>query len=224
MLGHGSETVCINKDRSGLSRFQEIYVGANVFNFGKGAFWIFSKSFRFTNKTATALCWGTVAKHYCGNRDRTSLSRFQEIYVGANVLNFGKGAFWIFSKSVKFTSKTATALCWGTVAKHFAVIETERALVVFKKFYVGANVLNFGKGAFWIFSNSFRFTRKTATALCWGTASKQFAVSETDRALVVFKKFMLVPMWSILDKKHFEFFLSLLGFPAKLLLRYVGAR
>ena len=44
-------------------------------------------------KTATALCWGTVAKHYCGNRDRTSLSRFQEIYVGVNVLNFGKGAF-----------------------------------------------------------------------------------------------------------------------------------
>ena len=86
-----------------------------------------------------------------GNRDRSSLSRFQEIYVGANVLNFGKGAFWIFSKSFRFSSKTATALCWGTVAKQFALIKTDRALVVFKKFMFGANVFNFGKGAFWIF-------------------------------------------------------------------------
>ena len=112
---------------------------------------------------------GNGSETLCGNRDRTSLSRFQEIYVGVNVLNFGKEAFWIFSKSFRFSNKTATALCWGTVAKQFAIIET-------------------------------------------------------DRALVVFTKFMLVPMCSILEKELFEFFLSLLGFPAKLLLRYVGAR
>ena len=86
-------------------------------------------------------------------------------------------------------------------------------------------MLNFGKGAFGIFLKSFRFSSKTATALCWGTASKQSAVSETDRALVVFKKFMLVPPCSTLEKELFEFFLSLLGLPAtELLLRYVGAR
>ena len=65
MLGHGSETVCGNRDRSSLSRFQEIYVGANVLDFEKGVFFlnffsksfrIFSKSFRFSSKTATALC------------------------------------------------------------------------------------------------------------------------------------------------------------------------
>ena len=62
-----------------------------------------------------------------------------------------------FSKSFRFTSKTATALCWGTVSKQFAVSETDRktALVVLQErpiyvqeIYVGANVLNFGKGAF----------------------------------------------------------------------------
>ena len=96
MLGHGSETVRGNRDRSSLSRFQEIYVGANVLNFGKGAFWIFSKSFRFSSKTATALCWGTVAKQFALIKTDRDLGRFQEIYVGANVFNFGKGAFLNF--------------------------------------------------------------------------------------------------------------------------------
>ena len=42
-----------------------------------------------------------------------------------------------------------------------------------------------------------------------GNGSETFAVKETDRVLVVFKKFMLVPMCSILEKELFEFFLSL---------------
>ena len=136
-----------------------------------------------------------------------------------------KKHFEFFSKSFRFTSKIATALCWGTVAKHFAVIETERALSRFQEIYVGVNVLNFGKEAFWIFSKSFRFTSKICYFVMLGyMVAKQIAVKETERALVVFKKFMLVPMWSILEKEHFEFFRSLLGFTAKLLLRYVGAR
>ena len=112
----------------------------------------------------------------------------------------------------------------GHVAKQFAVIETDHALVVFKKFMLVPMCSILEKELFEFFSKSFRFTSKIATALCWGTVAKHFAVIETDRALVVFKKFMLVPMCSILEKELFEFFLSLLGLPAKLLLRYVGAR
>ena len=55
----------------------------------KELFEFFSKSFRFTSKTATALCWGTEKELFAVKRDRSCLSRFQEIYVGANVLNFG---------------------------------------------------------------------------------------------------------------------------------------
>ena len=62
------------------------------------------------------------------------------------------------------------------------------------------------------FSKSFRFSSKTATALRWGTVAKQFALIKTDRALVVFKKFMLVPMCSNLEKELFEFFFSHLGY------------
>ena len=41
MLGNGSETLCGNRDRTSLSRFQENFVGVKVLNFGKGAFWNF---------------------------------------------------------------------------------------------------------------------------------------------------------------------------------------
>ena len=90
------------------------------------------------------------------------------------------------------------------VAKQFALIKTDRALVVFKKFMLVPMCSTLEKELL-NFSKSFRLTSKTASALCWGTVAKHFAVIETERALVVFKKFMLVPMCSILEKELFEF-------------------
>ena len=90
----------------------------------------------------------------------------------------------------------------NVVAKHFAVI-----LVVFKKFML-VPMCSIWKRSFLNFSSLLGFPAKTATALCWSTVAKQFALIKTDRALVVFKKFMLVPMCSTLEKELLNFFKS----------------
>ena len=101
MLGNGSETVWGNRDRTSLSRFQEIYVGANVFNFGKGAFEFFLS---LLGLPANLPLVG-IPKHFA--QDRSALVVFSR---NSNVLKKGTN----FSKSFRFSSKTATALCWGT--------------------------------------------------------------------------------------------------------------
>ena len=84
----------------------------------KRAFEFFLSLLGLPAKTASALCWGTVAKHFEVIETERAFSRFQEIYVGANVLNFGKRSFFEFFLSLfRFTSKTATALYWGTASK-----------------------------------------------------------------------------------------------------------
>ena len=83
-----------------------------------------------------------------------------------------KELFEFFLSLFRFSSKTATALCWGTVAKHFAVIETDRALVVFKKFMLVPMCSILKRSFLNFFLKSFRFTSKTASALCWGTVAK----------------------------------------------------
>ena len=206
MLGNGSETLCGNRDRTSSVVFKKFMLVPMCSILEKELFEFFLSLFRFSSKTATALCWGTVVKQFALIKTDRALVVFTKFMLVPMCSILAKELF-NFSKAFRCTSKTATALCWGTVAKHIAVKEIDRALVVFKKFMLVPMCSILEKELFEFFLSLFRFTSKTATTLCWGTVAKQFEVIETDRALVVFKKFMLVSMCSM-EKELFEFFQS----------------